>query len=152
MKTLIRSTIFSLLILGVFAIPAMSKTLPAGEWRLEAYNFMQKIAYPINENEITMNIHEDGKLGGQSGCNVYGGSYSVDDGKLKIGDIISTMMACEEPSMKFEQTFFKTLEGATKFDVDDDKLTITDKKTANFLRFVRVEHRHKCPSVMDKLN
>jgi len=152
MKTLIKSTIFSLLILGVVAIPAMSKTLPAGEWRLESYNFMQKIANPIDENEITINIHADGKLGGRSGCNVYGGSYSVENGKLKIGDIISTMMACEEPSMQFEQTFFRTLEGATRFDLEDGVLTITDKKTANFLRFVRVEHRHKCPSVMDKLN
>lgn len=140
MKTLFTSVFLTLLI----AVSASANNLPTGEWRLESYNFRQKIAFPIDRDEITLNIHEDGKLGGRSGCNVYGGSYSVEDGKLKISDLISTMMACEEPSMQFEQTFFKTLEGAAKFDLANGRLTITDPKTANFIRFVRVEETFKC--------
>lgn len=136
MKT-ISTTIF----LGLLVtFPAYANTLPIGQWRLESYNFQQKIAFPIDKNEIALNIHKDGKLGGRSGSNVNGGSYSIDDGKLKIGDLISTMMACEEPSMQFEQTYFTTLEGATEFAVDDGKLSITNAKTAHFVRFVREPH------------
>lgn len=148
MKTLLTSIFLTLLIV----VSASANTLPTGEWHLESYNFKQKIAFPIDLDEITLNIHEDGKLGGRSGCNVYGGNYSTEDGKLGITGIISTMMACEEPSMQFEQTFFRTLETATKFDLSNGKLTITDPKTANFLSFVRVEPRHKCPSSKSKID
>ncbi len=131
--------------ISILSTTAISMSLPQGEWRLESYNFKQKIAYPIDKNTITLNIHKDGNLGGKSGCNVYGGNYLIEDGELSITGIISTMMACEEPSMQFEQTFFRTLEGAKNFELSNGKLTITDPVTANFLRFVRVEKRHKCP-------
>lgn len=148
MKTLFTSIFLGLLV----TISSSANTLPTGVWRLESYNFQQKIAFPIDKNGITMTIREGGKIGGRSGCNVYGGSYSVEHGKLKISDVISTMMACDEPSMQFEQTFFKTLEGATEFTAESWKLTITDPKTGNFVKFARVEDRDKCvPSSDEKL-
>ena len=148
MRPTIKSALSAIISLSILSISAISQTLPQGEWRLESYNFQKKIAYPIDKNSITLNIHEDGKLGGSSGCNVYGGSYSIEDGELSIMGIISTMMACEEPSTQFEQTFFRTLEGAKKFELSSGKLTITDPKTANILRFVRAKRTHKCtPSI-----
>ena len=148
MKTVIKSAFIAIISLSIFSTAVIAQSLPKGEWRLESYNFMKKIAYPIEKNEITLNIHEDGRLGGKSGCNVYGGSYSMEDGELSITGIISTMMACEEPSTQFEQTFFRTLEGAKKFELSSGKLTITDPKTANILRFVRAKRPHKCtPSI-----
>lgn len=127
----------SALFVFVLALSGFGQGLPEGKWQLVSYNFQPKIAFPIDRSEITMNIHADGKLGGRSGCNVYGGSYTFEDGKLKIGDLISTMMACEEPSTQFEQLFFETLRGASGFDVKDGKLTVEDDKTGNFLRFER---------------
>lgn len=146
-------TLFTSIFLGILVtISSSANTLPTGVWRLESYNFQQKIAFPIDKNGITMTIREGGKIGGRSGCNVYGGSYSVEDGKLKISELISTMMACDEPTMQFEQTFFRTLEGATEFTAESWKLTLTDPKTGNFVKFGRVEDRHKClPSSAEKL-
>ena len=152
MRPIINTALSAIISLSILSISAMSQTLPQGEWRLESYNFQNKIAYPIDKNSITLNIHEDGKLGGNSGCNVYGGSHSKVEGELSISGIISTMMACEEPSMQFEQTFFRTLEGAKKFELSHGKLTITDPKTANFLTFVRAEHSHKCLPSTVKIN
>src|SRR5438445_9833659 len=139
-------TRFIILFIAIFmslTVSMSAQTLPEGKWRLVSYNFMDKVAYPLDKMEIILNIHLDGKLGGKSGCNVYGGSYSFDHGKLKIGDLISTMMACEEPSMQFEHLFSQTLQNATKFSLVDDKLTITDQKTANFLRLERVKEPNK---------
>lgn len=145
MRTIIRFAFLTVISISILSTTANSQTLPQGEWMLESYNFMKKISYPIDKKTVTLNIHEDGKLGGKSGCNVYGGSYSLEHGELSISGIISTMMACEEPSMQFEQTFFRTLEGARKFELRGGKLTITDPKTSNSLRFSRVERTHKCP-------
>ncbi len=121
--------------------------LPQGKWQLDGYNFKLKIAYPIDKSKITLNINEDGKLGGRSGCNVYGGNYGFENQALKISDVFSTMMACDEMTMQFERTFYQTLAAATEFSETDAKLTLTDSKTLSFLRFKKVEEPqspHKC--------
>ena len=135
--------LFTALLLAFAAISASASDLPQGEWKLKSYNFRQKIAFPIDKMTITLNIKED-SLGGRSGCNIYGGGYSLDDGKLKVSDLMSTMMACEEPALQFEQIFTSTLQNATEFAEKDSELTITDPKTANFLRFERVVKILKC--------
>lgn len=135
--------LFTAILLAFTAIPASANDLPQGEWSLSSYNFRQKIAFPIDKMNITLNIKED-SLGGRSGCNIYGGNYSSDEGKLKVGDLISTMMACEEPAMQFERIFTNTMQSATEFSLVDGELTITDPKTANFLRFERVVNIFKC--------
>lgn len=135
--------LFTAIVLAFSAISASANELPQGEWELSSYNFKQKIAFPIDKLNITLNIKED-KLGGRSGCNIYGGSYTFDEGKLKVGNLISTMMACEEPAMQFERIFANTMQSATEFSVENDQLTITDPKTANFLRFERAKPVFKC--------
>ena len=139
-----KKTVFTFLaFIFLAAFTTFSQGLPEGEWRLLSYNFEKKIDFPIDGMEITLNVRANGKLGGKSGCNVYGGEHSFENAKLKIGDLISTQMACEEPSMQFERMFFETLQSASRFSVVDRKLTITNAKTGNFLRFARVEPRKK---------
>jgi heat shock protein HslJ len=40
--------------------------------------------------------------------------------------------------MQFEQSFWKTLQGASEFELKGGNLTITDEESGNFLRFERV--------------
>ena len=132
--------LFLTFIIALAAIPVTAQTLPTGEWHLVSYNFADNVAYPIDKSEITLNIHADGKLGGKSGCNVYGGGYSFEDSKLKIDGIISTQMFCDESSGQFETNYYATLNGADSFSLDKGTLTITNPKTKNFLKFVEIEH------------
>jgi putative lipoprotein len=121
----------------VLAWSAIGQTLPVGKWRLEEYKFGAKAERPLDKIDITLNVKADGKLGGDSGCNAYGGSYSATKDALWIGDIISTMRACEEPTPAFEKSFFSTLESAATSEVKNDKLIIKDKTGSRFLRFLR---------------
>lgn len=145
MKRILNSAIISTLTIISLAFATFANELPQGKWQLDGYNFKLKIAYPIDKSTITLNINEDGKLGGRSGCNIYGGSYGFENDVLKISDVFSTMMACDEMTMQFEQTFHQTLSAATEFSEVDGKLTLTDPKTLSFLRFKKAEEpRHKC--------
>lgn len=47
---------------------------------------------------ITVKFGEDGRIGGFGGCNTYGGSFGETDGKITFGEIVSTMMACLDPT------------------------------------------------------
>lgn len=129
--------IFSMFLLAFSAITVSASEMPNGQWKLTGYNFRQKIAFPIDKMNITLNI-EDGRLGGHSGCNVYGGDFAIEDDKLKVGGLISTMMACDEIVMQFERTYSQTLQNATEFTVSGDELVLTDPKTASFLKFQKV--------------
>ena len=147
MKRILNSAIITLVTIMSLTFAAFANELPQGKWQLDGYNFKLKIAYPIDKSTITLNINEDGKLGGRSGCNVYGGTYGVENDALKISDIFSTMMACDEMTMQFEQTFHKVLSDATEFTEENGKLTLTDPKTKSILRFVRAtepDTSHKC--------
>ncbi|HEY2847607.1 MAG TPA: META domain-containing protein [Pyrinomonadaceae bacterium] len=127
------SSFFSVLLLGSIVA---AQSLPPGKWRLEEYRFGSTTEHTLKGVQTTLVVKSDGKLGGDSGCNAYGGSYSTDNGKLKIADIISTMRACEEPSPTFESGFFDVLEKANSAKVEGDALVIFDKDS-RYLRFVR---------------
>lgn len=143
MKRILNSAIISILTIMSLTPAAFANELPQGKWQLDGHNFKLKIAYPIDKSMITLNINEGGKLGGKSGCNVYGGSYGFENDTLKISDVFSTMMACDEMTMKFEQTFHKVLSDATEFTEENGKLTLTDPKTKSSLRFIRTNDNSK---------
>ena len=75
----------------------------------------------------TLNIGEDNSIGGNGGCNTYGGSISyTGDAGISIREVFSTMMACSEPAMSQERDFFNALNAATQFSMSGDVLTLTD--------------------------
>lgn len=135
MKRIYYNTLISILSFTFFAGSTFAADLPQGKWQLDGYNFKRKIVYPIDKKAITLNINEDGKLGGRSGCNVYGGSYAFENDALKISDIFSTMMACDEMTMAFEQTYYRVLSSANDHKLEKGLLTIIDNKTLEFVRF-----------------
>ena len=139
MKKVIKLSVLSVVFSVALATAVSAQSLPKGEWRLTSYNFIDKVAYPIDKMNITLNVREDGRLGGKSGCNVYGGGYTVEDNKLKVGALISTKMACEDSPMSFEGRFLEVLGAADTFSLENGELTITDPKTHSFLRFVEVK-------------
>lgn len=117
------------------SITADGHALPLGTWQLVEYRFGgEKVERPV-ASRTTLVVNTDGKLGGNSGCNVYGGTYSVEKGKLKITDVISTMMACDEPSPQFERAFFDLLQNTSGYKLRNGKLTIFGRSKSEYLRF-----------------
>jgi heat shock protein HslJ len=64
------------------------------------------------------------RIGVHAGCNQMSGGYAITDGKLDIGPMISTEMACAEPLMAQDQWISTFLPGAT-VSLAGDTLTIT---------------------------
>ena len=87
---------------------------------------------PIAGTTITM-IFEDGNIGGSSGCNSYGGTYQLNDKKIQIGEVTSTLMACTEPEdvMEQEGIFLSDLNNAQTFQLIGDQLNITTSQGKN---------------------
>lgn len=68
--------------------------------------------------------------GGNTGCNVFGGNYSVTRDTIAITNIISTMRACiEDKRMNVEREFKNGLENANRFEIVGKKLNLYRNKT-----------------------
>jgi len=66
--------------------------------------------------------------GGNTGCNVFGGSYAVSGDTIRIFDTVSTMRACiEDDRMEIERKFIDALENSNRFEIKKGKLFLYRK-------------------------
>jgi putative lipoprotein len=91
-------------------------------WRLSSLGGEEADADVVS----TLTFNEDGNIGGNGGCNSFGGQARFDGAKLKISDVFSTMMACEEPKMKQEAAFLAALAKVASYTVEGGTLTLLD--------------------------
>jgi heat shock protein HslJ len=67
-------------------------------------------------------------IGGNGGCNAFGGSMEKNENQIKFSKIISTKMYCEGVQ-DVEDKFMKDLERVTKYEISHGKLRlISDDK------------------------
>lgn len=60
---------------------------------------------------------------GNGSCNSFGGDYTIEGSKIKFGNLISTMMACEaEGRMTIEQGFMGALGSADRYEIKGEVL------------------------------
>jgi len=76
---------------------------------------------------------EAGQAQGFSGCNTFSGAYQLEGDRLKLGQLASTMMACEEPGSSLEQAFQQAFAGTLRFSVDGERLLVTAAAGASLL-------------------
>jgi putative lipoprotein len=79
---------------------------------------------PLENTTVTVEF-KDGKIGGSSGCNSYGGFYKVSGEKITTDSIAMTLMACmDQGVMAQEQAFLEYLQEAQAFKLNEDQLQI----------------------------
>jgi putative lipoprotein len=68
----------------------------------------------------------DGHMGGSSGCNTYGAPYTLHGETLRIGDVVSTQMACAPPRDAVEREYLAALDKVAAVRVEGDELVRLD--------------------------
>jgi len=109
--------------------------LEGTSWRLTGWSVSSK-----DPNDFTITAEfADGRIGGTSAVNQYGGPYTADDdGSFSVGELMSTMMAGPEPDMKAEQTYLELLAQVEEFALDGDELTLSGGSGNIALIYTRV--------------
>lgn len=103
-------------------------------WRLTGWSVSSQ-----DPNDFTITaLFADGRIGGTSAVNQYGGPYTAaDDGSFSVGELVSTMMAGPEPDMQAEQTYLELLAAVKSFRLDGDTLTLSDGSGNESLVYTR---------------
>jgi heat shock protein HslJ len=99
-----------------------------GPWIVTGFNNGQEAVVSPATEETTPSIsfQPDGTVEGFSGCNTFGGGYSVDDTAIAIGPLFSTMMSCGEETDTAAAQFLTALEAATTWAVSGSTLELRD--------------------------
>ena len=86
---------------------------------------------------VTLRLGEDGRAGGSSGCNSYGGNYEVRGDTISFSRIVATRRAClPENANEQEHRFLSALESASRFRLSSNRLTIISDRARSVLNFV----------------
>lgn len=103
--------------LGACATPPGPATLTGPEWRLES------IAGAAPARPSTLRF-EEGRLMGRGPCNNYGGTWRMEEGRLRAGPLIATRMACPEPAMGQEGMVLRLIETGRIARLTGDRLEL----------------------------
>jgi putative lipoprotein len=91
-------------------------------WRVTAIGEI-----PIADGfEANLSIAEDGRAGGNGGCNNYFTQSRIDGKTLDFSAIASTRMACSPEAMRTESAYFNALESVKAYVIDKDSLFLLD--------------------------
>ena len=103
--------------------PGSRRQLGDKRWMLESIRNRKTF---VAIKGVFINFDEQkGSAGGNSGCNVFGGEYTVKGDKIAIKDIVSTMRACiEDGKMAVERDFFEGLRSANRYEIRDGRLRL----------------------------
>lgn len=115
------------------ALAPSSGTL-TGTWKLTSYRISDVLSSAAANAEANLTFNEDGTVTGTSGCNEFGGTYTVEGDQITFKDILSTLMLCDPPLMDQEETMQQVLaDTATYQIVDNNTLRITKDDRALIL-------------------
>ena len=77
---------------------------------------------------------EDSRAAGFTGCNMFKGTYSLEEGnRIRFSKIASTMMMCV--NMETETQFIKVLETADSYLISDNVLILYNTETEPLAKF-----------------
>jgi heat shock protein HslJ len=103
--------------------PAPAVDLAGTEWVLVRYGPVDDPVESLPESPATLTFEEE-SLGGNTGCNHFGGEYEVNGNQIEISDIFQTLIACDGPVMEQERDYLEGLRSAEKFRLADESLTL----------------------------
>ena len=127
--------VLSGLILSACTSQQTSGELAGTTWKLISYGPSGNQSAAAVGIETKLDFGTDGTVSGNLGCNSFSGNYEVKNGKLIFSQMISTLMACQEPQMAQEITALQVMTGTVSFQLSDNILTLFDTSGANAIHF-----------------
>lgn len=111
--------------------------LAGTQWQLISFGPAENEMPAVPGAMVTLEFGADGHAGGNSGCNSYGGPYTVEGDTITFGEMVSTLMACADTSvMEQEGQYLDALSSAGHFALEGDQLTLWYGEDDGQLNFV----------------
>ena len=105
-----------------------------GTWRVEDING----GGVIDRSQVTINVEQQGKIHGSTGCNRYSGKLALGGAAFLVSDVATTRRACAPAIAKQEQRFLDALNEATSYKFDAGIwIVVYDKSGEQRLKLIK---------------
>jgi heat shock protein HslJ len=91
----------------------------------------------LDRVQATISFLEGGRIAGNGSCNRFSGAAEITEGKMKVGPLASTRMACTPAVADQETKYLRALEGAERIALNGPHLFIYSKGVEKPLRYTR---------------
>jgi heat shock protein HslJ len=110
---------------------AQSQDLAGTSWEVISYNNgKQAVTSVLATTTLTAEFGKDGNLTGNSGCNTYKGTYTAAGGRITIGPLATTRMACSQEIMDQETQYLAALQTAATYRVEGTGMELRTQEGA----------------------
>jgi heat shock protein HslJ len=106
-------------------LQALSKIPLEGVYSLNYLNNGKQIIAQV-KTPITMELSNDGKIDGSTGCNQYTTTYTIKENQITIGFPATTRMICSPELMEQEQQFINALQKSSKISRNGERWEVRD--------------------------
>ena len=129
MKSMLKIWVLALLV--VFGLTACGGGLTGNELEETSWVLVSYGGIPVlPKTQPSLNF-ENGKAGGNSSCNHFGGDYRVRGNTIIFGNLAWTLMACQDDGvMAQEQAYMQMLGGELRYEIVDGQLILTSESGA----------------------
>lgn len=111
------------LVPGALAQADRAGDLAGTQWQLASYGTPGAETPVAPGSVVTLSFESADRLGGNGGCNSFGGEYTVQNNTLTISGVVSTLMACADSAVtQQEQVYLSALGAAYGFERLDNQL------------------------------
>ncbi len=123
------------LTLALAACAGANPGLAGTQWNLAALNGQAPLA---GADRLTLGFESEARFGGNSGCNVFGGNYTLTGSALKLSDINSTLRACADQSLNDQEAqYYAALNAVATYEITGGQLILKDANSRTVLAFDR---------------
>ncbi len=119
--------VLTLAALATLSLPALADGDKLTALDATSWNLTQLDGAPTAEGVTSTLVISADSVGGNGGCNTYGGDLAETPTGIDISQVFSTMMACD--GLKQEQAFFAALEATDAFALVDGNLHLLGNGT-----------------------
>jgi heat shock protein HslJ len=106
-----------------------------GEWVLQSYQTAPGVQHtPLPSTTIRLTITAT-EVRGNTGCNSYGGTYTVTGRTFRVTNLRVTLIGCPAPIAAQEQAYLTSLGASTSYAVSQGTLVLSSAGPWTELRF-----------------
>ena len=94
-------------------------------WTLVSYGDPANPTPVVEGGQPVTLVFSNSGVTGNGGCNGFGGSFQYDVNTISFSQLVSTLIACDQPITDQENAFFDALSKATTYTINGSQLQIS---------------------------
>ena len=124
---------------NMYFSPQSPMALVGPTWRVTGINNgMEAVVSTVAGTQVSMIFGDDGRVSGDTGCNMYNGAYTLSGASITFGPLATTRRAClSDDANRQEQQFLAALANTAVYELNGDRLTFRDNAGATQITAVR---------------